>query len=47
MQYAALNLSMEFPLVNNCRSKQLLHFLLLALATAKKIKGANGTYTIK
>lgn len=47
IQHTALNLSTEFPLLNNCRSKQLLHFLLPALAAANKIKGANGTYTIK
>lgn len=47
IQYRVLNLSLEFPPVNNCRSKQLLHFLLLVLTTTNRIKGANGTNPIK
>lgn len=50
IQYMALNPNLEYPLVNNCRSKQILlffFFLLLALVTTKRIKGANGLYTIK
>lgn len=43
----ALNLSLEFCLANNCRSKQLSNFSLLALTTTNRIKGANGTDTIK
>lgn len=39
MQHMALNLSLEFYLANNCGSKQLSNFSLLALTTTNRIKG--------